>query len=365
LPPSPEIGSEFPLSEAKIAGPTPTFEEQVDSVLGANLPFAAYGSGREALRALLRDAWELGRRVLALPAYCCDSLVQVADDRFEVVFLPVDSLLSPQPEGILGIANRCGDEAVVVAAPFFGFPLAGTALEALAEAQSLGAWVVEDRSHSLFSPTAWIPAPRGIASLRKWAALPDGGLLYGDGANEATTTDEAGGPFFELRQAAMARKQDWLGDPTFPKDQFLQPLAEAEALLDRWAGLRPMTSLSKERFTALDSGPLVQARRRNYTTLQEGLTDSGVVSPLFGGVGEGICPLGMVVSCKERDLLRDWLRAQQIYCPIHWPLPKQVHPATFAHEHRLSSQLLTLPCDQRYGDADMARIISAILDFRR
>ena len=47
------------------------------------------------------------------------------------------------------------------------------------------------------------------------------------------------------------------------------------------------------------------------------------------------------------------------YMATHWPLPARL-PAGFETCRELSERLMTLPCDQRYGRADMERMAGVI-----
>ena len=72
-----------------------------------------------------------------------------------------------------------------------------------------------------------------------------------------------------------------------------------------------------------------------------------------------IVPLGFPLRVLERDRVRDALFDQEIYPPVHWPL-KGVVPRRFVESHRLSAEILTLPCDQRYCPDDMERMASIV-----
>ena len=50
---------------------------------------------------------------------------------------------------------------------------------------------------------------------------------------------------------------------------------------------------------------------------------------------------------------------EQIYPPWHWPLGGVV-PESFGASHRLSRSLLTLPCDQRYGETELRRMVTCV-----
>lgn len=81
---------------------------------------------------------------------------------------------------------------------------------------------------------------------------------------------------------------------------------------------------------------------------------------LFKNLKKNDCPLCVPILYENRDKLRQYLISKEIYCPIHWPKPKQVNN-DFASE--LYEKELSLVCDQRYTKEDMNRIVNAILSF--
>jgi hypothetical protein len=309
---------------------------------------------------LLQVLRRRGRTQLAVPAYLCESLLQAADGSHEFTFLPVDAQLAPRAAAIEEFGRTAGEQGVLALVAPFGFALPGAVLEASAVAAQCGVLLLEDRSHSLFSPPAQVGVQRGFASLRKWAAVPDGGVLFGPEAARASRPQSPGGTIFSLRRDAMLIKGSWLRDPVGPKSAFLQPLRRAEQALDEFTGLRPMDPLSEVLFSRLNVPELIFRRRLNYRLLLDGLRSLPGIRAVFPQLPPSICPLGMVVDCDDRDGLRAALTAQRIFCPVHWPLPAAVTEGAFPEEHRLARRLLTLPCDQRYELRDMERLLSVL-----
>jgi len=62
---------------------------------------------------------------------------------------------------------------------------------------------------------------------------------------------------------------------------------------------------------------------------------------------------------QNRDRLRQILFDQEIYPPVHWPI-QDVVSEKFIESHRLSAEIMTLPCDQRYDIRDMERMAEAV-----
>jgi hypothetical protein len=77
---------------------------------------------------------------------------------------------------------------------------------------------------------------------------------------------------------------------------------------------------------------------------------------LFPELTNDVVPLGFPVRFANRDQVRSALFASQIYPAIHWPV-KDVVPETFTGSHLLARQILTIPCDQRYDQDTIDRLI--------
>jgi hypothetical protein len=74
-------------------------------------------------------------------------------------------------------------------------------------------------------------------------------------------------------------------------------------------------------------------------------------------------PLGVPVLTKEAGAVAERMADAGVFCARHWArLPSPA--ADFPVEHDLSRRLLTLPCDHRYGEDDMARVAETFLACR-
>ena len=79
-------------------------------------------------------------------------------------------------------------------------------------------------------------------------------------------------------------------------------------------------------------------------------------------------PDGMAIEFipfKDEDYTKvgiglKYLISKEIYCPVHWPKPKQI---PIGLSNVLYEQELSLVCDQRYDKKDMMRIAVEVLSF--
>ena len=197
-----------------------------------------------------------------------------------------------------------------------------------------------------------------MASIRKWAALPEGGILKTAAALPRAGAD---GRFGALRRQAMEEKGLYLenGDAELKQD-FLAKFHEAEALLDESGEPVAMSMENRVYLENIDFALVLAARRRNAAVLEQALAalaDAGKLRPLCkSGTTAG---LYYPILLENRDAVQQALARRNIYCPVIWPIPAQAEgicetcEATAAH-------ILALPCDQRYTEQDMATIAETL-----
>ncbi len=366
---APEIGSEFPLLAA--APPDPGYAWRAGGGASRALTRLAVPpealvlrSGRDGLAVVTAALAAQGARTLFLPAFACDSLW--AGNRLdEVEVLRVDASLQPRPEAIHEAA-RHGGRVAVLAMPLFGRPLGRAVREALSGARERGVWIVDDLSHGILSAAVEALGTVGLASLRKWAALPDGGLAWGVAEPEwsPAPADGAAG-FAAARAAAQHAKGRWLRDGVGDKGAFLAALADAERTLDGAGQPAGMSASSLALLAQVPWAAVARVRRDNHERLSAALAGLSLpLTPLCPGpLPDGVVPLGLPVLFADgaaRDRVRRALIERRIYCALHWPLPAPVDPAAHPEAADGAARILTLPCDQRYGAADMERVAAAL-----
>ena len=70
----------------------------------------------------------------------------------------------------------------------------------------------------------------------------------------------------------------------------------------------------------------------------------------------------LLVSEEVRDSLKQHLISESIYCPVHWPLPRQ--SSLQKCNTTIYNQELSLINDQRYNLLDMQRLVTTIGEFK-
>ena len=303
--------------------------------------------------ATARSAFTLLARTLRpptvwLPSYLCGVVLEAFKDAGTCVkFYPVGEQLKITDEEWV---NSVESHDMVVFIDYFGFNMWNFYGEAV---KNRGAWVVEDACQAMLNLSFSENADYVIASPRKFLGVPDGGILLAQ--NEAKL------PLVDL--------------PPPPTEWWMDSLkaSHLRASFDRHGGDREWFELFRKtdpngpvepaRMSELSSQLLDCAfnykaisslRRSNFRQLAERLAEFAIYIEL----PDYVVPLAFPVRVKERDRVVQDLRCREIFPPIHWPI-KNIVPNEFYHSHRLSIEIMSLLCDQRYFSGDISYLVKA------
>ena len=329
------IGGVFSLEE--IAGGSmvePRFFSR-DCLLLAN--------ARGAFRLLVA---ELQPRQVWLPTFLCPTMVDAVAPCKPRLY-PVNAELRATELDWLDEV-LAGDLVVVV--DYFGFVLHEDLAQA---ARRVGAVVVEDASHALLSEDAGKIGDYVLWSPRKFAGLPDGGVLQAvTGPLPEARLSQANPEWWALAHDACLRRRvfeqggqrDWLS-------------VHQQAERGHPANPVAMSELSKTLACGLDWPAIANRRMENYRVLAQRL----VAFDLMPLAGKGTVPIGFTLRLSNRDHVRAALFAQDIYPSLLWPTRGWI-PDQYSASHNLSASIMTLHCDQRYDHTDMDRMADCILE---
>lgn len=288
-----EIGSEFwdvPL------------QKQINGIFPEKTQW--FLSGRHALRAIVQDLQ--GIQSIALPSWCCDSMVQpFVDAGIKVQFYPVIIKKGDARE----IIRNCD---AFLQMDYFGYDSEPIIME------DYKGTVIHDVTHSIFSSLD-PGADYFFGSLRKWCGVWTGGFAWGKQLKPPGTANEE---YVRLRQTAMKQKAEYINKGTGSKESFLSTFSHAEEMLDEKEilGGDPRDIDAAKH---LDVELIKYQRRENARVLMEAFPDRLI----FNTIRENDCPLFVPIRLPHdlRNALRTHLIQKSIYCPIHWPLTGYHH----------------------------------------
>jgi len=363
-----EIGGEFwfdPQVATGDRGGLPVFLAEKFSPKNHDYFFTS--SGRSACLLLLNHVQPKKKSVM-LPECTCETVITpFVHAGYDLHFYEVELDLDIDIEKWL-LQYQNTQPGIVLLHPYFGFDTIACVREKYDEIKSDGCIVIEDITHSLLSRFP-IPVEPDyyLSSLRKWTGIPDGGVLIDCSKNVPITPPNEHDVFFvSTRMEAFALKNLFMKDENSDgKDIFLSIFAKAEDHLNHTTEPTAMSEISSSIIANTDWNEIFQQRRENYLFLEKRIKDfDDLLYPVMDSLPESFCPLFMPVWVnRERDSLRNHLICHRIYPPIHWPIP-QHYVQNKLRVHEFYHHCLSIPCDQRYDEACMSRIIDLFAAWR-
>lgn len=352
-----EIGSEYWISNL----PTEYLEGSPEWInkWGNNV---LTSSGRGAISLLLEQIEnEITCKTVLLPAYTCESVIIPFKKRgYTCYFYDIDQQLYPKYDSI----NSFNKEqiSIFLHMGYYGFSTNNQLGEQIKQFKNKGTIIIEDLTHTLFSYyRRFKENDYYIASLRKWTGLASGGFLaskYNDIQGDLRLQTS----FSNIREEALLIKGQYIiSDDKNLKKTYLEMFKEGESILDNDPSPYSIDPMSKSIIKKIDIDELIIKRKQNFKSLLEDLKDIKWIEPVFDELPDNICPFFFPIYIdKGREELKRKLKDENIYCPVHWPIPEQIGLDKSPLSKKIYENIMSLPCDQRYGKEEMQKIIGII-----
>lgn len=292
-----------------------------------------FQSARAAFLALLST----GRpRRIWMPWYNCETMLEppamagipVRHYRIDEHFDIVDDI-------------ALGDDEWLLAVNYFGI---GEAALARTLARFGRERVVVDHSQALYCPP-----PDCLATLyspRKFFGIPDGGYLITN-CDLPVPEEQDGG--------SVARFEPLIVRLDRGPEAGYEGIRAARATL-RGQPPRRMSALTQRMLEHIDYRSAGEQRLRNYAHYHRAF---GGHNALPVPAEPNHAPLCYPFWNHRADL-HGALVEQRIFVAKYWPNIRGASGTQEDLEYRLSTQCLALPCDQRYGDAQIERVVTAL-----
>ena len=347
------IGGEFELTLADFS------QTPGETVPVLPTPYVGWtNTGRAALLLTAEDILRRGGKPQVwLPAFCCRSVEQAfRQARFEVRYYACAELhreesSPPDP--------RPGESILFV--HYFGHRNELRLAQAAAW-KKIGVHVIEDAAQAALTEGIGATGHYVISSLRKYFAQPDGAMVGSQHPLNFTLADAD-------EEFVSARTLGKLMRGAFADPELFLPLIErSESRLDDCAIVpRHPSWLSRQLMLRTNVASVTERRRGNWQSLRGALdgTLAANLEPLFPTIHEGEVPLGLAVRVRHgrRESLRQFLAEHSTFCPIHWRLGHVPLAAELVADHRLASDIITLPIDQRMDGQHIQRFVMLLERF--
>lgn len=341
-----EIGSEFAYADNQIY----LNEDGLDWLpYGEDNIFTF--SGRTAIETVLRDCGDFNK--VLLPSYCCDSMIEPFRNKgANLNFYDVNYDRSFNID--IKIPDDC---EILLLCNYFGFEYNFNE-EEIIKFKEKGGIIIEDVTHSLLSVKQYHEfSDYLVASLRKWGPLLDGGFCSKKKGQFLEKPDNlVSSLYIEQKTRAMKLKSLYLQNGREElKQEYLEIFSWCNHYLAKNYSNTLISDDSKKMLKKWNIEEIRKKRISNAAVLYFGLRDVSYIEPVFDE-SDMDCPIFVPVLVKagKRDLVRQKLIDNSIYCPVHWPVPNDKCASD------LYDMELSLICDQRYDDSDMHQIIKVL-----
>jgi dTDP-4-amino-4,6-dideoxygalactose transaminase len=278
------------------------------------------------------------------------------------------------------LARNLRDEpGPVLLIHYFGFPQPCTSSIA-STCRRLGVPLVEDCSHAFLTRVGGRElgtfGQAATFSLYKTLGTVDGGALRADEAELGRLTGrdfalpaQRGRPTIALDAYRKRLRTLWDGATTFkPRRQdtykaltarFEQRVVRARRRIfeGEWLYGRGISRLSLALIRRIDSGTVLERRRRNYLLLDSLLRDAVGYRPVLPELQAETCPLYLPIFVRHRVAILVRLQANSVE-PFIFGMFQ--HPAMddsrFPESQRLREEILCLPVHQDLDEDDLKRM---------
>jgi dTDP-4-amino-4,6-dideoxygalactose transaminase len=321
-------------------------------------------SGRSAIRLALRSIHQQQKRAV-LPAYTCETVIlPFIELGYDISYYQVDRDLLVDANSFRILVERV-QPTVILVHPYFGFDTIHNIRGYLAKKHDAGIVIIEDLTHGLFLERHTSCVDFYVGSLRKWSGIPDGGFLAvrNDKYRIDPPTRE-NTEYVSIRcEAQNLKRQYVLAMDDGTKQRYRTLFATSEALLDKQAQIYTMSHISRCAIVGTDYDQLKKRRSENYNFLLNGLSGSVEIHIPEALSGKSDAPLYFPIFAAKREILQRYMAERHIYLPVIWPMPAQVRGKLSTDTDYIYSRVLAIPCDQRYENSDMSRVVTGIHEF--
>jgi len=363
-----EIGSEFDIPIEVLLNAFNLISQKVfqEKLFFKNVTDIVYlSTGRAAIKFILLNIIKKVKiKKCWLPSYLCETIIQPLrelDLDYEFYHLKENLQLD-----IDYLSRRIEKNDLVFTINYFNFLFNDKVIKFLRKLKNNNVIIIEDLTHSFLTNNifSYKISDYSIISLRKWFGIPDGGIAFSNNNlfDKNLIVKRSFYDFVHLRLKYAILKNFYLNKIINKKDSFRKMHDKAEELANLTIRLNAMSNISKIILNSVDFNNIIYRRRMNFKYLLSSFEDLHKIEILCKNLEEGICPIGFPIIATKRDVLRDYLASNNIYCPIHWLLPEEI-PKKFIYSYFLSKNIITIPCDQRYSIEDMEVIVRKVKEF--
>lgn len=306
-----------------------------------------YSSGRAALYHILNFSKQLGKDKILLPDYLCESIVEIAKlASIPFEFYKVNKDLTIDIDSLLKIYNANNSILII---NYFG------AIDVQSEIQKLkavhsNAYIILDNVQALYSMFESIDVDFMFTSFRKQLPVPDGAWVISKHDGLFQCEEENTFAQYKLAGGLLKNYQEF---DSVSDELYLKLFEKGENEICKNLNAK-ISDITLKILSRLDFSSIRQKRVENSIFMIEGLKKLNLIPIL--NFRRDMVPLFVPILLKNRNLIRQELMKNNIFCPVHWPKFSEIENCNCT----LYDYELSLVIDFRYRKKNINRILRII-----
>ena len=295
-------------------------------------------TGRNAMEYILLSIREK-IHTIHIPYYTCDAVLEPLQ-RLGIpwTFYHIDKQFEIAEDIPLGNGKY------LIANNYFG--IKDAYIRTLAE--RYGDRLIVDCAQAFFAKP--IPGIKTFYSPRKYVGVADGGVAYlSDLQDRWVEADIKEIDCTSDHDSHLYTRKQYGAEAGFAAYQANEKKLEKQPA--RW-----MSGKTRQILDHIDYEKVISRRRENYAYLHERLSEMNDLQ--LPDMETFVCPMAYPFMDSAGRNLRDVLIENKIFVARYWPNVRGFED--YRIEEDFANKLLPLPCDQRYGNADMDIIVERI-----
>jgi hypothetical protein len=333
--PSGYLGGEklFPLSSFFAPKASPTIFEHLEVEFQDFKRFDTFGA-HSSLLAIIDNLHLQKGDFVFLPSYICSSALksfQFRKVKFE--FYKVDSTLNIDVESITISDNL----KAVLFVDYFGNCHTRELGAFISSLKKRAITVIQDVVHSTILTRDQLYGDYVFNSFRKITPL-EGSFILTKSEMQIAYSRKRNWKFLINKRIGQALRYIHLKSGIVSAKSFMAFLNRAEAVYYD-SHIYPLPTLNKFLLARFPFSAMASSNRNLYDVLLREFKEFVPVTLQ----GRNFIPFGFFIVVNLRDELLMRLRRRNIFCPVHWNLPKEVSSDLYSESWSLSSRCLTIP----------------------
>ena len=324
-----------------------------------------FSIGREAIAHILKTN-RFEKKTALLPVFTCFTVLDpFLQDGWELHFYRYRRDLTVDDDSFLATWQKT-KPSLCLFQPLSGMGFTQQEQRLIAYAHQNGSMTVVDQTQDIYNDRNHPQVDYYCGSLRKWYPFPDGGFLYSDKHPIVGCDGLQENHLYRTAMGVCMFARAFLPDDNDPFYDYLYRFM-GEFSVSYIAGetikTHTMSAYSRKILCQQDETANCEKRIRNFRIIYEGISHLTTVKPAFDTIGRlQAVPLSFPVYAKNRSRFIAYLRANGIRTQILWTKPPYIRRHVTADETTESvyRHILSLPCDQRYDENDMRKMVAVI-----